>query len=115
MKIDEKSIKEITGHVNSLTRLYRLQIEDAFNKFGSDPFKITYTSTLGPSKKGGIEISTEIKFRPEPDVKDKMSGNVDEDQMELFEDKKVIPFKPKDRRGPVGNPQYKLYGNISRL
>ena len=85
MKIGENTITEITSQVEGLTRSYQLNINDAFRKSGGQDFSITYTCKMSPDTHG-IKVVTEIKFRPEPDVKDRASGVVDDDQLDLFPD-----------------------------
>jgi len=96
VKLGEKTIEEIKGQVEGLTRAWLLNINDAFGKFGGEKFPINYKTLLDIGNNGSIKVKTEIKFRPEPDISDTASGNVDENQMGLFDksDDKIIISLP---------------------
>ena len=103
MKIGEKIIGDIQERVEHLTRAWQSDINDAYMKFGDDDpdFKLSYKATLKPSV-GQIKVVVEISFPPGPNIKDTSTGYVDEDQLDLFVESKVISIE--DRRGVVGRP-----------
>ena len=101
MKIGEKVKEEIVRQVGRLLNNYQNEIDLAYLR-AEDSLNVTFTANLKPAAGTSIKVTTEIKFRPEPDVKDKTSGQVDENQMNIFEKKKIT--RVIDRRGPVGNP-----------
>lgn len=109
-RIGEKTIEEIADQIEGLTRAWLMNLNDAFKKFGAKKFPVNFKVTLDAGSNGTNHVSTEIKFRPEPDISDTASGSAEEDQLNLFEVKfSVAPIK--DRRGPVGRaPRFKALG-----
>ncbi|MBU2177675.1 MAG: hypothetical protein KJ556_21495, partial [Gammaproteobacteria bacterium] len=99
---------EIVDQVRKMLNNYQREIDMAYLK-AEDSLDVTFKANLKPDRGTSIKITTEIKFRPEPDIKDKTSGRVDESQMNIFEKKKSVSVI--DRRGPVGNPpRFKALG-----
>ena len=104
MNIGEKTVKHVSERVEALARYHLSEINEAYLKFGEDDpdFKITFKATFKPAADGGLKVPIEISFPPGPNIKDQSTGYVNEGQLNLFEDKKVVNIR--DRRGPVGNP-----------
>jgi hypothetical protein len=82
MKIGEKTIEEVKGQIEHLTREHLSAIDAAFKKFGDETFVISYKSKFDVVD-GRTKVTTEINFKPEPNVKDDVLGFVDELQYDL--------------------------------
>lgn len=95
MKIGEKTHALIVNDVAELLNEYSRDIDVAYLKFGEKKFQITFKCVLQPGKRGsGIDTDVGIKFAPEPDVEDNKKGHVDEEQMTLRLQEKVVSLFP---------------------
>lgn len=95
MKIGEKTHALIVNDVSDLLNEYATDIDVAYLKFGEKKFQITFKCVLQPGKRGsGIDTDVGIKFAPEPDVEDNKKGHVDEEQMTLRLQEKVVSIFP---------------------
>ena len=70
MKIGERVIRKICKQVEEATRARLSEVDYAYMAFGGEPFQLGYTSKLKPSKYGGVEVVTKLKFKREPEAEE---------------------------------------------
>lgn len=82
-KINEKVLREGLLMIETLLWKYATQIDDSYCKMDGG-LDVKLVMKLTPSEGGNVEINNFIDFKPEPNVKDKLTRLVDPEQMELF-------------------------------
>ena len=109
IKIGPQTIDYIANQVKGLLLNYQTELNSAYVGMGDDPLSISLTTKISPDFEGN-SIETNMKFSM-GQVKDKISGSVNEEQLGLFppqtEEEPGLTIYPPT---VVGRP--KLYGRL---
>ena len=83
MHIGIKTKTEIVQTIDSLATDYLQTIDEAYT-VAPGPLDITFKVRLSPSQSGGTMIDSDIAFIKGAKIKDRISRECDEKQMEMF-------------------------------
>lgn len=89
MTIGMETIKFMGSQVEALLFDYQTELDRAYLAMGDDPLSIALTVKILPAS-GGVKIETAMNFVTGR-IKDKVSGSITEDQLNMFSTDKNKP------------------------
>ena len=103
-RIGQKTRDQVVDQVQHLLEDYKKELHEAYMNMGKDPLTVSLKAKISPDNRGN-KVETNMSFVT--GVKDKITGSVNEDQMELFSNLKWKPrlpltIYPRPRHGRPG-------------